>query len=508
MIKFKCLTGRRQGQVFELKGDCVVLGRGKDCAVCLDDEACSRYHARIVEVGGAYIITDLDSTNGVRVNGKPEKEARLTIGDGFVLGRSTFVFLSESGGPEGEDDSPQIENTVTLESVRKLCAQMGSADIEELRRVHGMMQAAYRLGQALSATLDGDDIYTLIAQQIFENFPAAERVCLFLRRKEDVGLELVRNVSRTKGEDAPVSRSLLRSVEAEQVAILASDASCDERFAAAESVVIQGLRSLMLVPMVARNKFVGALYVENSTRPACFKKVDLELLALLGTQAAFAVQNAFLYEDLQVSFYETIRSLSNALEAKDKYTHGHSGRVARYAVGIARELGLDEERLERLRTAAELHDIGKIAIPEAIIAKKGKLTNEEFAAIKRHPQLGVEILRPIRFLTPTLPFILHHHERYNGGGYPSGLKGRDIPLEARIINMADAFDAMTTQRPYNTPMTFQEALERCRKAGGSFDPACVQALGAYLAKGTWAQRVAEAPAAVPAEAQPVGQPGA
>jgi len=142
---------------------------------------------------------------------------------------------------------------------------------------------------------------------------------------------------------------------------------------------------------------------------------------------------------------------------------------------------LAPDRVRRLRTAAELHDIGKIAIDESIISKNGKLTDEEFEIIKRHPKLGVKILQPITFLQPILPFIRHHHERYNGKGYPDGLAGEAIPLEARILNLADAFDAMTTQRPYNDPKTFAEAIEQCRsEAGISFDAACVEAFAGYI----------------------------
>jgi putative nucleotidyltransferase with HDIG domain len=237
----------------------------------------------------------------------------------------------------------------------------------------------------------------------------------------------------------------------------------------------------MCVPLVTRRRFLGVLYAENCSRPACFQRADLEFLTLLGSQAAFAIENAFLYEDLQVSFYETVCSLSNALEAKDKYTRGHSERVAELAVGIAEQLGLEPQRIEHVRTAARLHDIGKIAIGERVIGKSGRLTEEEFELIKEHPRLGVEILEPIQFLQPVLPFVLHHHERYNGRGYPDGLQGEAIPLEARILNIADAFDAMTTQRPYNKPRTPQEALAQCqREAGVSFDASCVRALAAYL----------------------------
>jgi putative nucleotidyltransferase with HDIG domain len=283
--------------------------------------------------------------------------------------------------------------------------------------------------------------------------------------------------------DLPVSRAVLRRVETDRVGILATDALDDTRFDSSNTLLNMQVRSLMCVPLATSHKFLGAIYVENCTQVSCFSRGDLELLTVLGNQVAIAVENALLYEEVQVSFYETVRSLENALEAKDKYTRGHSKRVADYAVGIGRELGLSQEQLENLRIAAELHDIGKIAIRETIINSSLRLTPEEFEAIKKHPQRGVEILQPIRFLKPILPIILHHHERYNGRGYPDGLVGEAIPLEARILNLADAFDAMTSQRSYNQPRSFEDALSHCLKeAGVSFDANCVNALVAFLRK--------------------------
>ena len=287
----------------------------------------------------------------------------------------------------------------------------------------------------------------------------------------------------SKKNDFPVSRAVLKRVETERIGILASDAAEDDRFVSSQSVALMDLRSLMCVPLTARNTVLGAIYVDNCTIPACFKTSDLELLTILGNQAAFALENASLYGDLQVSFYQTVKSLSNALEAKDPYTRGHSDRVAKYAVGIGEQLGLPTEQVADLKTAAELHDIGKIAIDEAIISKKGKLTDEEFEVMKQHPQLGVKILKPIHFLKRILPFILHHHERFNGEGYPGGLRGEEIPLEARVLNLAGRvrrYDhAASIQR---AAKTFREAFAICKsEAAISFDETCVEAFGRYLA---------------------------
>jgi diguanylate cyclase (GGDEF)-like protein/putative nucleotidyltransferase with HDIG domain len=177
---------------------------------------------------------------------------------------------------------------------------------------------------------------------------------------------------------------------------------------------------------------------------------------------------------LQTSIIET---LALAIDAKDHPTHGHARRVQAYAVGIAKSLGIDSRNdVEALSTAALLHDIGKLAIPEYILSKPGKLTDSEFAKMMRHAEIGANILEPIRFPYPVVPTIRYHHERHNGSGYPHGLKGDEIPLGAKILAVADTFDALTAQRTYRTPLTAVEAIELIRRESGiGFDPEVVQA---------------------------------
>lgn len=461
MIRFLCLEGMCVGEIFEFDKDSVLLGRGAECDVVVDDHACSRRHVRIQVADDGYEITQLDEDNHLLVNGLRVKGAFLNPGNRFKLGEHLFILLPEVQKRKKVDDEGSL------------------VDIERAQR---LMHIAYQASQAINTTLGSEDVYTLITENVFENFTDVERVCI-LRKESEGQLELVRNVSKVDGRKFQVSHAIIKRVEEERTGILASDALADDRFSASDSIARMELRSLMCVPLITRNRFLGAIYVENFSRPRCFEEQDLEVLTLLGNQAAWAIENSVLYADLQASVYETVRSLCNALEAKDKYTRGHSDRVARLATGIGHGLGLKPERIEKLCTAAQLHDIGKIAIRERIIGKNGRLTREEYEAIKQHPQLGVDILKPIRFLKPVLPFILHHHERYNGRGYPDGLRGEEISLEARILNLADAFDAMTTQRSYNVPKTISEALEQCeREAGRSFDAECVKALHAHLEK--------------------------
>jgi putative nucleotidyltransferase with HDIG domain len=172
----------------------------------------------------------------------------------------------------------------------------------------------------------------------------------------------------------------------------------------------------------------------------------------------------------------TIYALTSTIEARDSYTYGHSRNVSRYAVALAEALGLPSEKVAVIGTAAVLHDIGKIGIPDEVLNKTDKLTAKDLELIHEHPKLSAAIVGHVISLTPCLPAILHHHERWDGGGYPSGLKGEAIPLEARILSVSDTFEAMTSPRSYRSAMSYEKALtEIKRNAGKQFDPKVVDA---------------------------------
>ncbi|MGB9977079.1 MAG: HD-GYP domain-containing protein [Thermovenabulum sp.] len=206
--------------------------------------------------------------------------------------------------------------------------------------------------------------------------------------------------------------------------------------------------------------------------------VILFLIPLLVARHSFK-----LYMDMRKTYLDTIRALANALEAKDPYTRGHSERVAKLAVAIAEDLNLSQDLIQNLNYAAILHDIGKIGIPEIILNKPGKLSDEEFAKIKEHPVKGASITNNVDFLSQASLFILHHHERLNGSGYPKGLKGAEIPLGAAIIAVADVYDALTTDRPYRKALTPQEAFKEIEtNKGVLFKEEVVDALKRVLEK--------------------------
>ena len=178
-----------------------------------------------------------------------------------------------------------------------------------------------------------------------------------------------------------------------------------------------------------------------------------------------------------------VNALSDTVDSKSYFTHNHSKRVTDYALAIAKALKLDTVEMTKLEACALLHDIGKISISDDILNKPGKLTVEEWDIVKTHPQLGATIASRIPQLAPCVGGILHHHEWYDGSGYPDGLKGEDIPMEARILNIADAFTSMTSERPYAETMTHEQAIEELKRcAGTQFDPYLVEQFVASITK--------------------------
>jgi putative nucleotidyltransferase with HDIG domain len=237
------------------------------------------------------------------------------------------------------------------------------------------------------------------------------------------------------------------------------------------------IRSFMASPLEKDGKIAGVLIVSNRNRPGhAFTKEDEELLAALSNHIAIAVMNAKLYYGLRSLFISTIASLTRAIDAKDSYTSGHSERVMNYAVAIGKELGLDDEELENIRLGSLLHDVGKIGVKESILMKPAKLLGYERRQIKQHPGIGARIIETIDNSHKIVKGILEHHERFNGKGYPNGLKGDEISLEGRIIAIADTYDALTTDRPYQKHFSRESAFNKIKHgASTQFDPKVVHA---------------------------------
>ncbi|MDF2925288.1 MAG: hamp domain/gaf domain/hd protein [Paenibacillaceae bacterium] len=260
------------------------------------------------------------------------------------------------------------------------------------------------------------------------------------------------------------------------------DASKDERFHAIAGKLDFKQKAMLTVPVIYQNKTVGVIQLINKTaRPGYFTREDEQFLEGITSQVAIALENAKLYEGMRDLFTDTIASLAGAIDAKDPYTNGHSLRVTQYSLEIGRHMGFDEEHLERLEYMAMLHDVGKIGVADAILNKRERLDEEEFEIMKSHVLSGARIMESAKSLRPFVEGVKYHHEKFDGTGYCEGLHGDGIPLEARIIAVADTFDAMTTTRPYRKGLDFSVAIQEINRcAGTQFDPEIVAHFNAVI----------------------------
>lgn len=230
-------------------------------------------------------------------------------------------------------------------------------------------------------------------------------------------------------------------------------------------------RNALVVPITDGTRTMGVLFGGDKLDGSQLTSVDSKLCSSLANSLSIFLQNLMLYEDMQAMFLGTLHALTSSIDAKDSYTHGHSERVALMSRELAKAAGCDEHTCERVYIAGLVHDVGKIGVPESVLCKAGPLTDAEYALIKMHPTVGARILRDIKQMSDLLPGVLYHHERWDGRGYPHGLRGENIPLFGRLIGLADAFDAMSSNRTYRKSLDHAKVLSEVRRcAGTQFDP--------------------------------------
>ncbi len=253
--------------------------------------------------------------------------------------------------------------------------------------------------------------------------------------------------------------------------LLVNDLSADPQFA----WLAEHAARLIAVPLQRQDQVLGCLFGLDKTIGE-FDSVDSKLLNSIANESAIYLENARLYEDVHGLMMGLLHSLTSAVDAKDAYTCGHSERVALLSRHLAARAGLGDHEVDRVYMAGLLHDVGKIGVPESVLQKTGKLTPEEFEQMKQHPLIGARILHDIKQVEDIIPGVMHHHERYDGKGYPAGLSGEGIPLMGRIICLADCFDAMTSNRTYRQALPLEVALNEIRRCSGTqFDPRLTEA---------------------------------
>jgi putative methionine-R-sulfoxide reductase with GAF domain len=388
-----------------------------------------------------------------------------------------------TGQPEGV--SP---HAVEIKAVLgKLAARydVGSGEaVEQIRRLEALTAAS----TVVNSTLDLKELLALV-MELAAGALRCEASSILL--KDPATGDLLFDVATGDAAETvktlrvPKGQGIAGFVAESGQSVLVPDCSKDPRFfKGADEKSSFRTRDIIAVPLVARAETIGVVEVLNHKGATPLGQGDLELLQALAHQSAVAIQNAQLFQGMQEAFVETVQALAQAVDAKDSYTAGHSGRVTVFGVAIGEEMGLDAETLRRLRLAGLLHDVGKIGIKDSVLGKPGRLTDEEFEVMKRHPEVGGAILKPVARLGEVIPGVVSHHERVDGRGYPLGLKGEEIPLIARILGVADAFDAMTSDRVYRPRLSDETALAEIKKHSDTqFDGGVVRAFLSAYAKG-------------------------
>jgi len=338
----------------------------------------------------------------------------------------------------------------------------------ELGALHSVLSAATRsldLPEVLVVALkELDQIIGTSAAAAFVVDPETDR--LRMVAQHGMPAEFLRQISREPGGDGIFAKVL----EGGKGRVI-EDPSSEKEL----SSIGDDAARLVVFPMKSVSDVVG-LIVGVSVEQNEIDESGWRLLDSIGEEMGVVVENVRLYENLRQAYLSTIRALAEAVDAKDSHTRGHSDKVSAYAVAIAKKLGLDGDFIDSVRDAGYLHDIGKIGTPDAVLTKQGVLTPDEMATMRLHPGASHKILAPARLPEDIKEMIWHHHERVNGTGYPDGLKHEQIPLGSRILAVADAYEAMTADRPYRSRLTSDEAVAELRRCSGEqFDPTIVEA---------------------------------
>ncbi len=292
---------------------------------------------------------------------------------------------------------------------------------------------------------------------------------------EDESLEFVHEISKPEG----LSSLIQKEVET-QISLGTFGQTINSGVPTCVPAEVLGkesgrLLSIMIAPISNRERTLGAIVVVFEEDKKFIRQQTSRLLYILAKFLSMSLENAYLFNDLKSAYFDTIKAIANSIEARDPYTRGHSDRVARIAKTIAEELNWDKNEIELIDWGGMLHDVGKIGVYDAILHKRGKLTTEERGIMELHPLIGAQIIEGISFLKPIIPYVLEHHERFDGKGYPQSFSGNGISIKGRLLSVADAFDAMISDRPYRKALKPEEAFKEILSGAGSqFDPEIVR----------------------------------
>jgi len=358
-----------------------------------------------------------------------------------------------------------------------------------LEKVVARLSTLYKVGLAINSNMDSENIFRQIIDSTMETLNA-EIGYIIIHDKDNNTLR----VDTLVGYDHPATGDVYVPIKDTSVSgwvlknskpLLISDINDTPQFDRFSTIGYER-KTLICSPLIVKDEVFGTITVVNKSDGSTYSNEDLGLLSTIAAQASIAIKNAMLYDEQQKTYLNTIHALVSAIEASDSYTRGHSERVTRYSVSIAKKIGLSPERLKIMERAAILHDIGKIGINLTLLHKVGKLTPEDIEELQQHPNIGLKILEPIEFLIDVRLCIAQHHERFDGKGYPNRVSGDQLLLESRILAVANSFDAMTSDRPYRKALPLDVAVkELVDNCSTQFDPEIVPVFVELLENGAF-----------------------
>ena len=428
--------------------------------------------------------SDIVSRRGTAPDGKPIFSS-YSSADGYVL-----EIAQDSGALDARIRSAQQMTIVSVAiAYVLLCIAMQPAFWLATRKVaseHRRLARLYVTGEDLRASLDLHDVVTQLSRES-ATFARADYSLLALFEPETGDLVLRATYDAASGTVAHQQRSIeewfLRRAVVTNTAIVSGQSAKLYAQFFGSGMETDGQVNVLISPMSLRDRVVGVVAVVRvpTGKRNAFTPEEVSQTVDLAAQGALAIEQAMLFakvrayaKEVELSYDSTLKAMMAALEAKDEVSEGHCERVAKMTVQLARQMGIADNLLIDMERGALLHDVGKIGVPDAVLKKPAALNDMEWEAMRKHPLLAGMIVSKVGFLEGATPILLYHHERYDGGGYPFGLASDKIPLDARVFSVIDAYDAMTSERPYRDAMTHEQAMEEVAAGSGTqFDPGVV-----------------------------------
>jgi putative nucleotidyltransferase with HDIG domain len=476
-LRLRGISGEVKGQVWE-SDTLLRAGRLGSLEIVLDDSSVSRRHAEVRLGEEGWSVCDLGSTNGTYVNGVRigQGEQSLKPRDIVQFGKVAVIVEMSDATPDGPPSNQHViaaTQSTFEEGLRRL-----AYDRNHMPRAGEQLFALLRAGHHFVNLQSEDQLLDAVLNDAVSVLEA-QRGAIVLA-EGDVPEPQLRLRALAVGQGEPpgrfhYSKKLTHRCFASGVSLLYSTLSSEDESNVTQSIADGAMASVMCVLLRTPRKRLGVLHLDRCFWQSPFTEDDLHLADALAAHVSAAIESAQLLKRQKEQFFKTVMVLAQAVELRDDYTGNHTQRVTRYATMLGEKMELPEDQLELIRLGGPLHDIGKIGIDDSILRKPGRLTGEEYEVMKTHTTKGAEILASVPEMAPILPIVRSHHERWDGTGYPDGLAGEDIPLLARIVAVADAFDAMTSNRPYHenkkgkSPAWAFAEVER--QLGKQFDPA-------------------------------------